>query len=321
MTQWIGLLIFVLISAIASISVGALSIGPLDMVGGLFNLGDDATNTIMRDIRAPRTLLALIIGAGLGTAGASLQGYTRNPLADPGILGFASTAALGAVVALYLGLPELITPAALFGAALGAALILTIAGRQQGSTLLILAGVGIGSLATALTGLIMNFAPNPWALSEIAYWLMGSLKNASWTGAGICFGLTAVGLTALFATSMDLRTLSLREDTARSLGVSLNRVRLLTVFGVALTVGSGVAIAGAIGFIGLFIPHILRGLFGPDPARLLPLSALGGAGFLALADTATRVLSTQGTMLYLGILTSLIGAPFFIWLAIRAKVQ
>ena len=313
----LGLLIlFTLVSALISLAVGALPLSLPTMISALFGGGEPTHITIMQDIRAPRTLLALIIGAGLGTAGASLQGYTRNPLADPGILGFSASAALGAVLALYFGFPEYITPAALIGAALGATLILAIAGRRQGSTILILAGVGIGSLATALTGLIMNFAPNPWALSEIAYWLMGSLKNASWTGAGICAGLTVAGLIALFSTSFDLRTLSLGEDTAKSLGVSLNRVRLLTVLGVALCVGSGVAIAGAIGFIGLFIPHILRGLFGPDPARLLPLSALGGAGFLALADTLTRLISTQGTMLYLGILTSLIGAPFFIWLAV-----
>jgi iron complex transport system permease protein len=311
------LIVFTLISALISLSVGALSLSPLTMLKALFGAGDATHVTIMQDIRAPRTLLALIIGAGLGTAGASLQGYTRNPLADPGILGFSATAALGAVLALYFGYRTFLTPAALVGAAVGAALILAIAGRRHGSTILILAGVGIGSLATALTGLIMNFAPNPWALSEIAYWLMGSLKNASWTGAGLCAGLTLAGLAALFATAFDLRTLSLGEDTAKSLGVSLNKVRVLTVLGVALTVGAGVAIAGAIGFIGLFIPHIMRGLFGPDPARLLPLSALGGAGFLALADTLTRLLSTQGTMLYLGILTALIGAPFFIWLAVR----
>lgn len=230
-------------------------------------------------------------------------------------------AALGAVIALYFGLSVFVTPAALIGAGLGALLILAIAGRQQGSTLLILAGVGIGSLATALTGLIMNFAPNPWALSEIVYWLMGSLRNASWTGVGLCAALTLTGLAALFICAIDFRTLSLGEDTAKSLGVSLGRVRFLTVLGVALCVGSGVAIAGAIGFIGLFVPHIIRGLFGPDPARLLPLSALGGAGFLALADTLTRLLSTQGTILYLGILTALIGAPFFIWLAVKEKLS
>jgi len=317
----IVLALFTLACTLFSLVVGALPLSMSEFFTALIGAGDPIHRTIVTDIRLPRTLLALLIGAGLGASGAALQSYTRNPLADPGILGFSSMAALGAVIALYFGATMFVTPGALIGAGLGALLILAIAGRQHGSTLLILAGVGIGSLATALTGLIMNFAPNPWALSEIVYWLMGSLRNASWTGVGICAAMTLAGLAALFICAIDFRTLSLGEDTAKSLGVSLGRVRFLTVLGVALCVGSGVAIAGAIGFIGLFVPHILRGIFGPDPARLLPLSALGGAGFLALADTLTRLLSTQGTILYLGILTALIGAPFFIWLAVKEKLS
>ena len=147
---------------------------------------------------------------------------------------------------------------------------------------------------------------------------MGSLKNASYDGAVISGSLTLTGLLLLFWIGPDLRALSLGEDTAKSLGVPLGRLRVFLVLGVALCVGAGVAVAGAIGFIGLFIPHILRAIFGPDPARLIPLSALGGAGFLALADSLTRVLSVNGTVMYLGILSALIGAPFFIWLAFRA---
>ncbi|NNC38193.1 MAG: iron ABC transporter permease [Acidimicrobiales bacterium] len=319
--KWGLLGLFTVLSALISLTVGALPLSPSEFFLALIGAGEPTHRTIVHDIRLPRTLLALLIGAGLGASGAALQSYTRNPLADPGILGFSAMAALGAVIALYFGQSMFVTPGALIGAGLGALLILAIAGRQQGSTLLVLAGVGVGSLATALTGLIMNFAPNPWALSEIVYWLMGSLRNASWTGVGMCAGLTLAGLAALFICAIDFRTLSLGEDTAKSLGVSLSRVRFLTVVGVALCVGSGVAIAGAIGFIGLFVPHILRGIFGPDPARLLPLSAIGGAGFLALADTLTRLLSTQGTILYLGILTALIGAPFFIWLAVKEKLS
>ncbi len=305
-------------SALLSLSIGALPIPLVDLVPALLGRGDDIHITIMQDLRGPRTLLALVIGAGLGASGAALQGYTRNPLADPGILGFSATAALGAVLALYFGYKLWIIPAALVGAGLGAALLLAMAGRRQSATVLILAGVGIGSLATALTGLLMNFAPNPWALSEIVYWLMGSLKNASFDGAVISASLTLVGLSLLFWLGPDLRALSLGEDTAKSLGVSLGRLRVLLVLGVALCVGAGVAVAGAIGFVGLFIPHILRAIFGPDPARLIPLSALGGAGFLVLADSLTRVLSGGGTVIYLGILSALIGAPFFIWLAFKA---
>lgn len=311
------LILFCLCTALVSISIGALHIPVSDIIPAMFGHGTDIHVTIIQGLRLPRTLLALIIGAGLGASGAALQGYTRNPLADPGILGFSATAALGAVCALYFGYRALVTPAALLGAGLGAMLIMAMAGRRQGASVLILAGVGIGALATALTGLLMNFAPNPWALSEIVYWLMGSLRNASFDGAITCGLLTLVGLGLLIFSGRDLRTLSLGEDTARSLGVSLGKLRLLLVLGVALCVGSGVAIAGAIGFIGLFVPHIIRTIFSADPAKLIPLSALGGAGFLTLADVLTRVLSGQGTVIYLGILTALIGAPFFIWIALR----
>ncbi len=315
----IGLLIlFSTFATLLSLSIGALPISLADLIPALFGRGEEIHITIMQDLRAPRTLLALMIGAGLGASGAALQGYTRNPLADPGILGFSATAAFGAVLALYFGHKPWLTPAALAGAGIGAALLLGLAGRRKGATVLILAGVGIGSLATALTGLLMNFAPNPWALSEIVYWLMGSLKNASYGGAVTNTSLTLLGLSLLFWIGPDLRTLSLGEETAKSLGVRLGRVRIFLVVGVALCVGAGVAVAGAIGFIGLFIPHILRAIFGPDPARLIPVSAVGGAGFLALADSLTRVLSVNGTVMYLGILSALIGAPFFIWLAFRA---
>ena len=312
------LVLFVCVAAFLSLSVGAVHMSAFERLAALFGHGDALHVTIMQDVRAPRSLLGLVIGAGLGASGAALQGYTRNPLADPGILGFSATAALGAVAALYFGHREWVVPSALAGAAIGASLLLILAGRKTGALQLVLAGVGIGALATALTGLLMNFAPNPWALSEIAYWLMGSLKNAGLDAAILCGGLTLAGLAVLFVTGPDLRSLSLGEDTARALGVLLGRLRLLLVAGVALCVGSGVAVAGAIGFVGLFVPHILRFIFGPDPARLIPLSALGGAGFLTLADTLTRLISINGTSLYLGILSSLIGAPFFIWLAFRS---
>jgi len=163
----------------------------------------------------------------------------------------------------------------------------------------------------------MNFAPNPWALSEIVYWMMGSLRHADMGAFYVAGPLTALGLFLLWFIGRDLKTLSLGETTAQSLGVSLGQVQIILVLGVALCVGSGVAVAGAIGFVGLFVPHMMRLIFGPDPARLIGLSAIGGAGFLLLADMATRLLSGPGTTLYLGILTSLIGVPFFLYLVVR----
>jgi len=305
------------LAILLSLFFGAAELSTAQTLQALLGNGRDIDITIVRELRLPRALLGAVIGAGLGASGAALQSYTRNPLAAPGILGFTSCAALGAVLALYFGYNAGISLAALIGTALGALLILKIAGPRKGASTLILAGVGVGALATALTGLIMNFAPNPWALSEIVYWLMGSLKNAEVGGLLICAPLTALGLVLLVFIGPDLRTLSLGEETAISLGVSLGKVRLVLITGTALCVGSGVAIAGAIGFIGLFVPHIIRLIFGPDPMKLIPLSALGGAGFLVLADIITRALTGPGTQLYLGILTSLIGVPFFLYLAVR----
>jgi iron complex transport system permease protein len=300
-----------------SLMVGTTSMPPMTALSALFGQGETAHILIVQELRLPRTLLAGFIGAGLGASGAALQGYTRNALAAPGILGFSACASLGAVLALYFGLSAWVPVTALLGAGSGAGLILALTGVRKGAATLILAGVGVGALATALTGLLMNFAPNPWALSEIVYWMMGSLRNADMHAFYVCAPLTALGLACLIFIGPDLKTLSLGETTAESLGVSLTHVQILLIAGVALTVGSGVAVAGSIGFVGLFIPHILRMAFGADPARLIGWSALGGAVFLILADTLTRLMSGPGTPLYLGILTSLIGVPFFLWLAVR----
>jgi iron complex transport system permease protein len=312
------LIIGTLLAIIAALFIGPAPIGIGETLAALFGKGEESAVLIIQQIRAPRAALAAVIGAGLGASGAALQGYTRNPLADGGILGFSACAALGAVTALYFGFAAWTPLAALIGAGLGAIAILLLVGARKGAGTLILAGVGIGALATALTGLAMNFAPNPWALSEIVYWLMGSLREADLNGLAMAGPLTAIGIGALLFTGADLRALSLGEDTAISLGVSLRRVQILLIIGVALCIGSGVAVAGAIGFIGLFIPHIIRMIYGADPARLIWLSAIAGAGFLTLADMATRLLANGGAVLYLGILTSLIGVPFFLYLAVKA---
>ncbi len=318
-----------LILCLLIFTVGGLSLwlGPTDINlsqawNGLLAQGDPLTATIIQEVRLPRIILAVLIGAGLGGSGAALQGFTRNDLAAPGLLGFSACAALGAVIALYFGFRAWVTPAAITGALIGAVLItaMTTAHRGQGQVTgqLILAGIGIGALATALTGLIMNLAPNPWALSEIVYWLMGSLDKAHLGQVLPCAVLTLIGLLFLVVSASDLHGLSLGEETAQTLGVNLKRTQTLIVIGTALAVGSGVAVAGAIGFIGLFIPHIMRFLIGPDPARLIPLSALAGGLFLLITDSAVRMVSGPGTPLYLGVVTALIGVPFFLYLAMRA---
>ncbi|WP_427454378.1 FecCD family ABC transporter permease [Litorimonas sp. WD9-15] len=309
-----GLLILV---SLLSLIIGPTAFSIAEIFNGLLGRGDANIQTIMQDIRLPRALLAAIVGAGLGASGAALQGFTRNPLAAPGLLGFSACAALGAVLALYFDFNALITPAAIGLALLGALAMTGFSRRKPGASGLVLAGIGIGALATAVTGLVMNLAPNPWALSELVYWLMGSLKNADLLDVAISGPLTLVGLTLLCLSGPALRVLGLGEETAQSLGISVARTQALIVTGCALCIGAGVAVAGAIGFVGLFVPHILRFLTGPDEARLVPLSALGGAIFLVIVDTLIRATSGPGTPLYLGIVTSLIGVPFFLWLAWR----
>lgn len=311
------LILTAILCLFASLFWGQAPLSAGDVVAALFGNSSELNQQIIWELRLPRALFAAVIGAGLGASGAALQGYTRNALAAPGILGFSACAALGAVTALYFGAAHLTIPAALFASAVGAAFILFAAGMKKGAGVLILAGVGIGALATALTGLIMNLSPSPWALSEIIYWMMGSLRHAEMGSLMIVGPLTILGLAILWFIGADLKTLSLGEITAQSLGVSIGRVQILLVIGVALCVGSGVAVAGAIGFVGLFVPHIVRQIFGSDPAKLIIRSAIAGAAFLLLADIITRALSGPGTPLYLGILTSLIGVPFFLFLVLR----
>lgn len=305
------------LTIVLSLFIGATNISISDSLSGLFGSSSEDINTIIQSVRLPRALLAACVGAGLGACGAALQGFTRNPLAAPGLLGFSACAALGAVLALYFGLSKFIMPSAIVFAIAGATVMTLFSRRKPGASGLVLAGIGIGALATAITGLIMNLAPNPWALSELVYWLMGSLRNADQTDVLFAAPLTLVGLGFLCVAGPALRVLSLGEDTAQSLGISVSKTQVLIVIGCALCIGSGVAVAGAIGFVGLFIPHILRFLSGPDEAWLIPISALGGSAFLVLVDTLIRLTSGPGTQLYLGIVTSLIGVPFFLWLAWR----
>ncbi len=311
------LLLGCLLSMSVSLFVGPASLSFGDVISALQNRASEPVNTVIRDIRFPRAALAAVVGAGLGASGAALQGFTRNPLAAPGLLGFSACAALGAVLAVYFNANAWITPAAIGLSLVGAFAMTLFSRRKPGATGLVLAGIGIGALATAITGLVMNLAPNPWALSELVYWLMGSLKNADAADLAIAGPLTGIGVSMLCLSGPALRVLGLGEETAQSLGVSVGRTQGLIVIGCALCIGAGVAVAGAIGFVGLFIPHILRFLTRADEAWLIPLSALGGASFLVVIDTLIRATSGPGTPLYLGIVTSLIGVPFFLWLAWR----
>jgi len=300
---------------------------PLSLLAGRVWIDPFAPETfnagvILFELRLPRALLALAVGAGLGGAGAAMQGYLRNPLADPGLFGIAPGAALGAVLSFWTGwaatawaLPAF----ALAGAAGAMALLAAIAGREGGVALFTLAGLMIASLAGALMSLAISLSPTPFALSEIVTWLMGSLADRGWAEVWIAAPLTLLGLGVLALAGRGLDALTLGEAAARSLGIEPRRLQGLMVAGVGLTVGAGVAVAGIIGFVGLIVPHLVRGMTDRRPSSLLISSALAGALLLLVADMACRVLPLAGGELRLGIALSLIGAPFFLHLLLRMK--
>jgi iron complex transport system permease protein len=297
--------------------------------------GDTANAAlILAELRLPRAVLAIAIGAGLGAAGAAMQGYLRNPLADPGLFGIAPMAALGAVSSFWLS-PHLPAAAAawslpllaLAGAGLGMAALALIAGRSAndaqggaggGIALFTLAGLMLASLAGALTALAITLAPNPFALSEIVMWLNGALTDRSWREVLIAAPLIVAGIAVLTGAARSLDALTLGEEAARSLGLDPARLLVLLVLGIGLTVGAGVAVAGIIGFVGLVVPHLVRPLTDRLPSSLLVPSALAGACLVLAADSILRVLPLV-TELRLGIALSLVGAPFFGWLLLRMR--
>ena len=286
--------------------------------------GEGALGLVMREIRLPRAILAVMTGASLGMAGAAMQGYLRNPLAEPGIIGVTAGAGLGAVIALQsglaaawaLGLPAL----ALTGAAVAVGLILLLAGPRGSSRTLILAGIAISALATAMTSLVLNLSPNPFAAAEIVFWMLGSLDDRSFTHVWVALPFVAVGLALLATLGRGLDALTLGEDAAASLGISLVAMRWALVIGTASAVGAVTAVAGAIGFVGLVVPHVLRRWVGGRPSALLWASALGGAALVLAADIAVRV-ALPDRDLKLGVLMALIGAPFFLHLIWRTREE
>ncbi len=300
---------------------------PLSLLAGRVWVDPDTTPNgvaILAELRLPRAVLAVVIGAGLGAAGAAMQGYLRNPLADPGLFGIAPGAALGAVIALYIGAASaiLLPLFALVGAGGAMALLALIAGRTanpaNGIALFTLAGMMIASLAGALTSLAISLAPNAFAMSSIVTWLMGALTDRSWADVTLATPLTLAGLAALWWARRDLDAMTLGEPAARSLGVSPGRLMALLVVGTGLTVGSGVAVAGIIGFVGLIVPHLVRPLTDKRPSSLIVPSALAGALLVLVADVVVRILPLV-TELRLGIALSLIGAPFFLMLLLRMR--
>ena len=318
------LILAVVASFSASLLVGPAAIGLRAVIDALFAGNLETTALIVREVRLPRALLGLMIGATLGLAGATFQGYLRNPLAEPGLIGVSTCASLGAVVTFYTGIAGLFALAlpigGMTGACIGVLLVQALAGQGQSQMTLILASIAVTSFAAALTSLALNLAPNPFAALEIMFWLMGSLADRSFEHVWLSAPFMLIGCLMLATLGRPLDALTLGEDAAQSLGFDLRSVRYRLVFGAALSVGAATSVAGAIGFVGLVVPHLLRPLVGSRPSALLPASALGGAALTLTADVVVRLLS-PGRELKLGVLTALVGAPFFLVLLLRLRRQ
>ena len=277
---------------------------------------------ILWQLRMPRVLLAMLVGAALGMGGAAMQGMLRNPLAEPALLGVSSGAALAAIMLLYYGLAWqsgwLLPLLAIGGALAAVSCVWLLAGRGASASRLVLAGVAINAFLSALMALALNYAPSMFAMQEIIFWMLGSFANRGWDQLLLALPFVSVGALLLFFSRNYLRSLSLGEETAASLGFAGPRFPLLVLFGIAFAVGASVAVAGTIGFIGLVVPHLMRPLVAHDPGRLLWASALAGALLLSLADVL--VLNVGGTQeLRIGAVTAFIGAPFFFWLIVSAR--
>ncbi len=316
------LILAVLAAALLALSalVGTADLPIDETLAALFGQGDERIRTIVWELRMPRAAAAFVVGAALGLAGAGMQGLLQNPLAEPGVLGVSAFSALGAVVAIFFGfaaVSSLAVPvAAILGAGLATGLLAVAAMRGARSVTLLLIGIGLSSVAGALMSLALNLAPNPYSLSDLVNWMMGSVANRSW--ADVAFGAPwwIAGAALVLLAGPGLRALSLGDETAASLGADPKRLRLLVIGGTSLLTGASVAVAGTIGFVGIVAPHVVRPFVKHDPQRLLLPSALLAGVVLMAADIAVRVLPFQQE-LKLGVAAALVGGPVFIWIATR----
>ena len=313
----------VLTAMAAACLVGSTPLGGDRVLAALAGGGSAGDRVVVWEIRLPRAVAALVVGAALGASGAALQGLLRNPLAEPGVLGVSAAAALGATSVIYYGIASagaLALPMAAVAGALAATVLLTAAARRVGSVVtLILVGVGLSSFAGSLTALLMNLAPHPFSLSDMLNWMLGTVANRSFDDLLPAAPFLAAGLAILFAGRRGLSALTLGEEGAAGVGVDLPRTRRLVVLGAGLATGAAVAIAGAIGFVGIVAPHLVRPLVNHDPARTLAPSALLAGLILVLADIGVRLAPTDAE-LKLGVVAALLGAPVFIWIAARRRV-
>ncbi|MGX7873262.1 FecCD family ABC transporter permease [Mesorhizobium sp. ORM6] len=296
--------------------------------------GDAASSArdslIVHDIRLPRVILGMLVGAALAVCGAVMQGLFRNPLADPGLIGVSAGSSLGAVSVIVLGgtvlapvtalLGTLALPLAAFCGGLAATLVLYQVATRQGRTsvaTMLLAGIALGALAMALTGILI-FVADDRQLRDLTFWSLGSLGGATWAKIASVGPIMTLALATMPFLSRGLNALALGEATAGHLGISVQRLKYTAIVGVSTAVGAAVAVSGGIGFVGIVVPHLLRLLIGPDNRYLLPASALLGASLLLLADAVARTIVAPAE-LPIGIVTAIAGAPFFLWILLRKR--
>ena len=317
----------ILLAALAAAFALALGTGPVELdlrqaLADAWRGESTIESLILLDIRLPRALLALVIGATLGLAGAALQGLVRNPLAEPGIIGVSNGAALGAVLVFYYGFAGaawfVLPLGGLVGALCSVGFLFVLVGRSRATVTLILAGIAINAIGGALIALALNFAASPFAVQEIVFWLLGSVANRSVDDLLIALPFMLPGWAVMLYCGRFLNALTLGEETAYSLGFDVARLRLVLVLGVAASVGAAVSVAGNIGFVGLVVPHLVRPLVAYEPRRLLAASALVGAILLLVADVAVQLVSGE-TEMKLGVVTALVGAPFFLLLILKSR--
>ncbi len=303
---------------LASLSAGKVWVPWAEWWGGADNPG----SIIIFELRLPRTLLGIAVGMALGLSGAALQGYTRNPLADPGVLGVSSMAAFGAVMTLYAGaaatMPWMLPVGAMVGALIGIGVLLLLSGSASSMLTFVLAGMILSTVSSAGVALALNLSPSPWAVNEIVNWLMGSLADRSIDDVRLALPFIVAGSVVLLTTGRALDALTLGEAGARSLGIRLDRTRFVLAIGVGLAAGASVAVTGIIGFVGLVTPHLLRPLVGARPGALLLPSAIAGAVIVLAADIVVRLLPSA-VELKLGVAMAGIGGPFFLMLLIKLR--
>lgn len=310
------------LAVFAACLIGSTPLPPGRVLAAFLGSAGEGDQLVVWSIRLPRALAAYLVGAALGISGAALQGLLRNPLAEPGVLGVSASASLFATFSLYYGLvatiPWALPIAAIIGALMATAFLAVAAIRTRSVVTLVLIGVGLSSFAGALMSLLMNLAPNPFSLSDMINWMLGTVANRSFDEIALAAPFMAVGAGLLISTRRGLSALTLGEEAASGIGLNLRNQRIYTVVGAGLATGASVALGGAIGFVGIVAPHIVRPLVGHDPARSLIPSAMLAGLILVLADIGVRILPT-GSELKLGVVAAIIGAPAFVWIAMQRR--